>query len=456
MSKLRAAFAGSHSRSVTFAHIAGFLESEGVEVFWIMPGAQFRIDYLKKLGFSSDKILNLSDIENTLDDSLLAELESYSEVTASYIVMSDRNLCRKNGREALGYLCSVFSSVKKFLTDNRIDIVFTEATWAYELVSCAAARSVGAEFLVPHTVRYPFGRFAFFRDIFQREILDTGRAAEVGVIAPSAAKMNNSELNLVSLRGFFRHLVFAFNGRGRDAVSNTFAELVSDRLKRLVNKKLSGFSKMTRSIDSPYVYFPLHCQPEASIDVMGGFYSGQLELIRNISRSLPAGLKLAVKEHPLGIGMRRIGFFRSIEKLPNAVNINPCADSIDLIKNASAVVSVSGTACYEAAVMGVGSVVFSDVFFGELPSVVRCRSYEEIGGCLSLAMGAQKDSAAVSVFLSKIYSVSYEGCVEPAELFPEAVSDENARMVAQAFMDVIDNYSSSASKDLTAASMSSR
>lgn len=453
MPKQRVAFIASHSRTITFAHIARHLEREDVEVFWIMAGAEFRIDYLKKSGFSPEKILDISKTKKFVDDDLLAELETFSEVTASYIIMSDRIL--KNKENAYAYLCGVYSSVKKFLTENRIDIVFSEAAWALELTACAAAKSVGTEFLVPHTVRYPRNRFAFFKGIFQKEPLDTGTKSRLGVIAPPEHGQPQPNIKLVSVKGFFRHFCFMFNGRGRDMTSYSFAELVHDRVKRIVNKRLCGFGRMPECVESPYIFFPLHCQPEASIDVLGGFYENQIELVKNIARSLPFGVKLAVKEHPMGVGTRNRSFFREIKKLPNVININPYSDSGRLIKNASAVVSVSGTACYEAALAGVGSVVFSDMFFGELPTVIRCRGAEEIGGCIRQAMDSEKDYHAVMRFMSKVYSCSYEGCVEPAELFPQALTEENARKVSQAFMDVI-NYYSSSSSILTAASMSSR
>lgn len=458
MASFRVAFTGSHSRSVTFAHIARNLVKQGVEVYFIMPGAKHRIRYLADMGFDRCRILDLVSADRTPDGDALKLMEEHSAVSASYMIMSDRLLCEK-GSEAYGYLGGVFKSVSQFITDNRIDIVFSEATWAYELAVCAACSHAGAEFIVPHGVRIPNGRFGFFRGIFQDSLIRLNSAQQVLPLpAKFRAEHAPAQPELISKRhfvSFFRHMNRYLRGTAKDETEQTVFGLVKERVACELNMRMSGFSRMEDIPAGDYVYMPLHIAPEASLDVLGGFRQNQLELVRSVARSLPHGIILAVREHPAGLGRRHHGFFRETAMLPNVVNVSPYADGVRLIAKARAVVSVSGSAAYEAAFAGVGSVVFSDIFFGSLPTVFRCRSVEDIGDVLRQAMDAKPDKHALAEFLADIAANSYEGCVDSAERFPQAIEKENARKVSQAFMDIIEYYSSS-EIPLYAASMSSR
>lgn len=458
MTSFRVAFTGSHSRSVTFAHIAQNLAKQGVEVYFIMPGAKHRIGYLTDMGFEHHRILDIACADKSHDDGALKLMEENSAVSVSYMIMSDRLLC-KRGNAAYGYLGGVFKSVSKFITDNRIDIVFSEATWAYELVVCAACSHAGAEFIVPHGVRIPNGRFGFFSGIFQNRLIRINKPKHVLPLpARFRAEHAPAQPELISKRhfiSFFRHMNRFVRGTAKDETEQNVFWLVKERIIREFNLRLSDFSGMAGIPAGDYVYMPLHTAPEASLDVLGGFRQNQLELVRSVARSLPHGTLLAVREHPAGLGRRHHGFFRETAKLPNVVNVSPFADSAELIARAQAVVSVSGSAAYEAAFAGIGSVVFSDMFFGALPTVFRCRSVEDIGAVLKQAMDARQDKHALAEFLADITANSYEGCVDSAEIFPQAIEKENARRVSQAFMDIIEYYSSS-ERPLYAASMSSR
>lgn len=456
MGLMRAAFTGSHSRVVTYHKISCFMDDS--EIFWIMSGAKKRINFLKNSGVSDDHILNLSKSLKT-DLFILHEIEKYSEVSVSYIIQSDRILSRKNKDEAYQYLCRVYSAVRDYLIKNSINIVFSEATWAYELVTCAACTSLGVRFIVPHTVRIPAGRFAFFEGIFQRELIKIPRNEPVSIAAseePERSSKPQNLLNLHNIKCFIKHFRSLLSGDENDETTQNVFQLVMRNLRCRINAQLSGFSKMPANVSGKYVYFPLHCQPEASVDVLGGFYNNQLELVRAVSKALPAGVSLIVKEHPYGLGCRSYRFFREIEKMPNVINISPWAESGTLIKNAMSVFSVSGTACYEAAVSGVGAVVFTDMFYNALPMVVRCRSYEEIGDCLRRASESVPDHHALQAYMADIINHSYTGCVEPPDVFPDVLKEENARIVGQAFTDVLRYYSSSEVGISIAASISSR
>ena len=118
----------------------------------------------------------------------------------------------------------------------------------------------------------------------------------------------------------------------------------------------------------PYVFLGLHKQPESSVEVMGRYYEDQLQNIKNLWRALPSGWKILVKEHTNAIGDRSPAFYQALKALPNVILIDERTNSYDIIQHAELVVSITGTICYEAALMNVPSVTFAPVFFNKINS----------------------------------------------------------------------------------------
>ena len=75
-------------------------------------------------------------------------------------------------------------------------------------------------------------------------------------------------------------------------LSNIVKMYLSNRLNMILYKLNNPGKSEVGS--SPFVIYPLHTQPESSIDVAGAFFSNQAELIKSISRSLPIGFDLVM------------------------------------------------------------------------------------------------------------------------------------------------------------------
>ncbi|MCD8490799.1 MAG: hypothetical protein LRY51_02265 [Geovibrio sp.] len=180
-------------------------------------------------------------------------------------------------------------------------------------------------------------------------------------------------------------------------------------------------------------------QPEASIDVLGSYNSDQFHIIQNIARSLPADAVVVVKEHPQAVGDRVREFYNAVNDLPNAVLVHPESDNWELTAGAFAVVTVSGTVAYQAALLGTPSVVFSDVFFAELPLVYRCRSQEDLPDVLKKCMDSDRnpDRAACTAFLAKLIKNSFEGSVYGREVSDGNVQEANFKAAAKGFNSVL-------------------
>ena len=127
-------------------------------------------------------------------------------------------------------------------------------------------------------------------------------------------------------------------------------------LYRLVNKKLveNYIKKFDFKPDkeSKYIYFPLQIQPEASTSSRVPFYMNQLATIENISKSLPLGYKLLIKEHPLGIGMNGLHFYKKIISIPNIEFVNNTISGREIIKVSDLIIGFGGTTLFESVLEG--------------------------------------------------------------------------------------------------------
>jgi hypothetical protein len=133
-------------------------------------------------------------------------------------------------------------------------------------------------------------------------------------------------------------------------------------------------------LNGTYVYMPLHMIPESTTFVKAPFYINELNIIEQISKSLPINWKLYVKEHQAMVGERDFSFYSAVKKFPNVklVKFNHYPDPKPWIQNAKGVVAISGTGAYEAAMLGKKSIVFADVPFTLIEGVYHVHSFEEL------------------------------------------------------------------------------
>ena len=132
--------------------------------------------------------------------------------------------------------------------------------------------------------------------------------------------------------------------------------------------------------DEKYVYMPLHLIPESTTFVKAPFYVNELNIIEAVSKSLPIGWRLYVKEHQAMLGERGLEFYEKTNNLPNVrlVKINYYRDPKPLIINSQGVITITGTSAFEAALLGKPSIIFGDVPHSLISSISRVTSFEDL------------------------------------------------------------------------------
>ncbi|MFH1841402.1 MAG: hypothetical protein ABH800_01410 [Candidatus Nealsonbacteria bacterium] len=145
-------------------------------------------------------------------------------------------------------------------------------------------------------------------------------------------------------------------------------------------RKWKGFKGLFEepNENEEFAFYPLHLEPELATSLLAPFYMNQIALIQNIARSLPVHFKLYVKEHPNMVYKRSLSYYKELRKIPNVKLINPAVQSIPLIKKAKIVLTITGTAGWEAVLFGKPVITFGQVFYNKLSIVERCQSIEEL------------------------------------------------------------------------------
>lgn len=118
------------------------------------------------------------------------------------------------------------------------------------------------------------------------------------------------------------------------------------RLRRLGLRRLADLEGQR------IAYFPMHIEPETALHGYSPEYFYQHALIAAVSRDLPAGCRLVVKEAYGAIGRRPADFYRQIADLKNVVLLDVWESGFECAKRADVVVTICGTAGLEALVAG--------------------------------------------------------------------------------------------------------
>ncbi len=130
--------------------------------------------------------------------------------------------------------------------------------------------------------------------------------------------------------------------------------------RKLVNEKFL-LTKCIANIPKKSIFFGLHYQPEMSTLVQGIWSSNQISLIEDISKSLPIGYSLVIKEHPWGRGNRPTWQYKHLEKFYNVFFCD--LPSKVIIDKVDCVIAITGTIAMEALVKRKPVIILGQSYF---------------------------------------------------------------------------------------------
>lgn len=162
-----------------------------------------------------------------------------------------------------------------------------------------------------------------------------------------------------------------------------------------------------------YIFFPLQTDPEASLQNLSPEFFFQHAAITALSRDLPAGVKLVVKDAMEAIGRRPPHFYAQLRELKNVVLVDTLELGIEIVKKSAAVAAITSTAAFEAAIMGKPVISFGrHNVFGFLPHIFNVKDLgnlkQALASALSRSFDVEKARRDGGKFLQAVANTSFD------------------------------------------------
>lgn len=194
----------------------------------------------------------------------------------------------------------------------------------------------------------------------------------------------------------------------------TKLKVISYMLSVLLKKKYRQYfidHKLTKDVDlsQSFVYFPMAVDLERNLLINAPLYTNQIEIIRNVAKSLPANHKLYVKENPsqLSREWRPISEYKEIMSIPNVTLIHPSFPAPKLLQKCSLVITIAGSSGFEAALYGKPAIVFANVGYSALPSVKKVKDMEQLPQLISTSLQYLVNPSDVEKYLTLLEKHSF-------------------------------------------------
>ncbi len=156
------------------------------------------------------------------------------------------------------------------------------------------------------------------------------------------------------------------------------------RIRILFLKKYFDILNQKWLDENEYYVYPIHYQPEATTTIGAPFFDDQLDLLTKISFSLPKNKYLLVKEHKSNVGNFEISFYKKLKGLPNVKLIAENENIKNLIRHSKGLITLTGTAGFEAVLLDKPVFVFGDVSYDKHPLCKKFTTWKEFQSDLLL------------------------------------------------------------------------
>ena len=384
----RDCFSKSHSKP-NLEYLSSIEEKYGLNLWDIVFADAILYKYNEYYNFKSDEILSILEqeckfFEKILDeinpDALITRVTDTSNTRLLHLMCKARKIqIQMLGFPRIGGKLGIISKDQEYLDDDNET---SDESFKYKTFDeIQTHASMTSRTRLSHTSGYRISKLDWIK---------AGIEYFASVLNPK-------------FRGYWKNY-----GRTIPKVIKT--ELSNPLKRRWRENFLNNNSKREIPATQPFVYFALHYEPERTILVSAPFYTDQIEVISKILKSLPINFKLFVKEHPAQkiLEWRNTDYYKKILSLPNVELFHPSISNVDLIKKSELVITIAGTAGFEAACYEKPSIVLSDMNYSSLPSVYRIKNIEDLPETINRALKTKVQLSDLNQFISKVYRNSFE------------------------------------------------
>lgn len=226
--------------------------------------------------------------------------------------------------------------------------------------------------------------------------------------------------------GMAKALVWWWRAR-RDRTGSAFKyEMYNDEYGKRLSVYFKGwFRCYDRLEDIPegaeVIFYPLHQEPEATLNYMSEFYANQVSTIENILKCLGPNQVLVVKEHPVDKGSLLLRKFWDIRQRLTGLYYLPAEiHGRQVLARASRIVTLTSTVGWEAAVIGTPVYVLGEIFYDSLKGVSRIEDWRQLRRAMRVPadQAPRLDRARAEAFVAQMTEMSYRGTpFPPADIY---------------------------------------
>ena len=295
----------------------------------------------------------------------------------------------------LDHLVKKFLYLEQLINDESIDVLFSDVSPEVEM---EFARAIGLKLNIPVLKAYEgaflgrsvilqskqFGKYCFIETEVSRDI--TKKDAE------------NFISDYVTKEGVPLYLNWKKNNNRRSIYERTssrlkrgFKEILTYPWSRLLNTFYSLYLWFESAVmkkflyadfdpDQKFLFFGFHLNQESTMGLRSLPYVNQTALIEMLSRVLPYGYTLYVREHPHWPKTFPYNYLKTMKKLPNVRILSPRISIHKILRNASGVLVYNSNTGHEALMYGKPVLSFaSNLYYERHPAVLYCDNLYLLG-----------------------------------------------------------------------------
>jgi len=199
---------------------------------------------------------------------------------------------------------------------------------------------------------------------------------------------------------------YSYLGRSKNKV---FFNYILNEVKIKRRKQFIDKNFISKIGDGKFILFPLQTNAESAILLDAPLFTNQIEVIKQISKSMPIDYKLLVKEHPAAVSRswRSIKTYKEIINTPRVIPIHPDVEISDAIKKSSLVIAISSTVALDSLFYEVPSIIFSENTISMIPSIHRLKEIRNLSETISTMLKTNVEPKHLEKYIQFSEKISF-------------------------------------------------
>lgn len=405
-------FVENRYKTAFWEAIALELEKAGHTIYWIVQNHSFTPKNFKNIYIIPYFQGQLKDVNKNYTSAI------------KKIILSDRGV-NFYGIKSDNHFFYYNNYIEKIIADIQPDVAFGESTLMHELLVMENCRSRKIPFFHPCSVRYPVDRFSFYK----YDTLFPSQGSNEEIEDTKALEIINAIVNRIAKPYYMGFETISYQERIKDKVKILFAHICGERfntpslfrkfsLTQSLKIKINSWEKLAVNnieTDNRFkILFPLHMQPESSVDVFATDYINQTELIKGIADSLTGDETLYLKPNPKPSQEFTQELITLISEHEKIKVLTQKSLMKNIFKKVDLIITIAGTVAMEAILANKPVVVFCDGLLFESSNCFKISIPSEINDIIEIIKSKKfpilEDNEKIN-YLNKINKSSFEGFI---------------------------------------------